>query len=112
MTDKELPATVRAALEGGEVLVIRRTYREARDVMDGDLRLLRDLGIAGEMRTVTSPLRMTFPGGGRITYMSASGAEERVRGMQFDMIDDAGWLDAQTRWWIQKRPVPSTEVTS
>jgi hypothetical protein len=111
MTER-LPATVKAAMSGADVLVVRRNHQVARDAMNTHQRIITSLGHGVTFSTTHGQMQIRFLSGGRITYMSAHGADERVRGMSVDVIDDAGWLDDHTRALIQKRPTLSNGATS
>lgn len=108
--DKTLPAWLRTALAGGHVLVIRRTMHDASEVMEEHMSLLYSLGImeAVGIKVSNGLNRLEFLSGGRVRYMGSRGIDEKVRGMQVEMIDDPGyWLDQNVRALIQKRPVLS-----
>lgn len=108
----QLPATVKAAMSGADVLVIRYNHMAAREVMKDHQQIITALGHGVTFSTTHGQMQIRFLSGGRITYMSAHGAEERVRGMAVDRIDDAGFLDDRTRALIQKRPAPSNGADS
>jgi hypothetical protein len=110
---EELPATVKAAMGGADVLVVRRNHQVARSLLADHHQIITALGHRDTIVVDRAQMRITFLSGGRITYLSANSADERVRGMQVDLIDDpAGWLDYRIRALIQKRPTLSNGANS
>lgn len=104
-----LPTWLRVALGGGEVLVIGKYMRDAEEIQRGHIEDLRTLGIleAVDIKAANGGRRLRFLSGGRVTYISSQGANDRVRGMQVELLIGGEFLRPFERAYVMKRPVIS-----